>query len=53
MNDFFSMDGYAGYVWSCFGISLVVVVALIIEAKSGLRKTRNKLAQRLAQETQQ
>ncbi len=53
MNEFFSMDGYAGYVWSCFGVSLVVVVALVIEAKSGLRKTRDRLAQRLAQEAQQ
>ena len=30
MNDFLSMGGYAAYVWSSFGISLVVLVLNIV-----------------------
>ena len=50
MNDFFEMSGYAPYVWSCVGISLVVLTALVLEARVGLAKTRTRLRRRLAQE---
>jgi len=26
MADFFHMGGYAGYVWSCYGLTLVVLL---------------------------
>lgn len=51
MNEFFSMSGYGGYVWSCFGISFVVITALVIEARRGLNQTRQHLTRRLAQES--
>ena len=30
-NDFFNMGGYGFYVWLSYGISLVVIVALIVQ----------------------
>lgn len=30
-NDFFNMGGYGFYVWLSYGISLVAIVALIIQ----------------------
>ncbi|MEM7282310.1 MAG: heme exporter protein CcmD [Pseudomonadota bacterium] len=52
MNEFFSMSGYAGYVWSCFGISFVVMLALWLEARRTLVKTRVRLTRRLSQEVE-
>ncbi len=50
MKDFFSMSGYAAYVWSCFGISFFVMLALWIEARRSLAKTRIRLSRRQPQE---
>lgn len=25
MSEFFAMGGYAGYVWSCYGLTLVIL----------------------------
>lgn len=30
MNDFWAMGGYAGYVWSSYGIAAVVILANIV-----------------------
>ena len=30
-NDFFNMGGYGFYVWLSYGISLVAIVALIVQ----------------------
>ena len=30
-NDFFNMGGYCFYVWLSYGISLVAIVALIVQ----------------------
>jgi len=32
LSDFFAMGGYAGYVWSAFGITFFVMIALLISS---------------------
>ena len=47
MNEFLHMGGYAAYVWSAYGISLVVLVLNIIlpirREQSLLQNIRKKL----------
>jgi len=38
MNDFFSMGGYAAYVWPAYGIAAIVLVALLVTTLRGLRR---------------
>ncbi len=42
------MGGYARYVWSAYGISLVVLTATVFLTKRHLTATRARLARRLA-----
>ncbi|TCK18603.1 heme exporter protein D [Thiogranum longum] len=46
MNDFLHMGGYATYVWSSYGITLVVLLANLIAPVRGRRKLLTQLAQR-------
>ncbi len=39
MTEFFAMDGYAAYVWSSFGISLLVLLVNVWWAHWRLKKT--------------
>ena len=45
------MGGYAPYVWSTFGITLVVLVINVITAKRRLRSVHEQLKLRAARET--
>jgi heme exporter protein CcmD len=47
MNEFLEMGGYARYVWSAFGVSLIVLTGMIYLTKRSLRNTRAQLARRL------
>ena len=47
LNDFFSMGGYATYVWSAYGISFVVLILNIILPLLRERKTIRELQRRL------
>ena len=38
MTDFFSMGGYAAYVWPAYGIAAVVLLALLVTSLRGLRR---------------
>ena len=40
MNEFLNMGGYGFYVWSAFGISTLILAALIIEPVLHHRKAR-------------
>lgn len=42
MSDFFAMGGYAAYVWSAYGITLVV---LVVSAWTARRKRLEALEQ--------
>jgi len=47
LNDFFSMGGYATYVWSAYGICFVVLILNIIQPLMRERKTIRELRKRL------
>ena len=47
LNDFFSMGGYAVYVWSAYGISFIVLFLNIFLAVRNERKTIDELKKRL------
>ena len=47
LNDFFSMGGYAVYVWSAYGISFIVLFLNIILAIRNEHKTLNEIKKRL------
>ncbi len=46
MNDFLHMGGYAPYVWSSYGIALVVLLANLIAPIRARHKLITQLAQR-------
>jgi heme exporter protein D len=50
MQDFLAMGGYAAYVWPCFGLTAVVIVANLVAARYRFTRTRQRLARRLARQ---
>ncbi len=44
MADFFHMGGYAIYVWSSYGIALLILAGLLMASLSGLRRKERMLA---------
>ncbi|WP_259781596.1 heme exporter protein CcmD [Aestuariispira ectoiniformans] len=43
MSEFFHMGGYAGYVWSSYGLALVVMIALLVSSWISWRRNENTL----------
>ncbi|EGA68461.1 heme exporter protein D [Vibrio sinaloensis DSM 21326] len=47
LSDFFAMGGYAGYVWSAFGITfLSMIIVLIVSLRQGdalLKEVQSKV----------
>lgn len=50
LSDFLHMGGHALYVWSSFGISLLLMVLNILMPWWGLRRTRAQLQRQLRRE---
>jgi heme exporter protein D len=48
MTDFFAMGGYGGYVWSCVGLTLTVLVICTILAVRRQRSIINDIRARLS-----
>ncbi|VAW76575.1 hypothetical protein MNBD_GAMMA15-440 [hydrothermal vent metagenome] len=46
MSEFFHMGGYASYVWSSYGIALVVLVMNLVSPILARRKLLTELARR-------
>ncbi len=46
MSEFLHMGGYAAYVWSSYGIALVVLLANLVSPVLARRKLLNELARR-------
>jgi heme exporter protein D len=44
MNGFFAMGGYAGFVWSAYGITALVLALLAAVSVVGERRARARLA---------
>jgi heme exporter protein CcmD len=48
MSEFLAMGGYAKYVWSAWGISLVVLIVTVLLTKRILTNTRSRVLRRQA-----
>lgn len=46
MSEFFSMSGYGEYVWSCYALTLVVLVGNVWAARRQLREQISKTQRR-------
>ena len=53
LNNFFSMGGYAAYVWSAYGISFIILFLNIFLAVRNERKTMNELKKGLGSNNKQ
>jgi heme exporter protein D len=47
MSEFFAMGGYAGYVWSAYGIGAVVLTAIVVLSRRAERAEFARLEQRV------
>lgn len=47
MKDFFAMGGYAFYVWTSYGLALIVLVANLVAPVMQHRKLLGEVARRL------
>lgn len=47
MIEFLAMGGYARYVWSAFGISFAVLIAMLWLTRRSLAQTKQTLLRRL------
>jgi heme exporter protein D len=36
LGEFLAMGGYGGYVWSCYGLTLVVLIGIAWTSRRGL-----------------
>ncbi len=45
-SEFLNMSGYAGYVWSAFGLTLFVMIALFVISRSQYRRKLEELKRR-------
>ncbi|MDO8290928.1 MAG: heme exporter protein CcmD [Parvibaculum sp.] len=43
MAEFFAMGGYAGYVWSAYGVTAIVIIALVLVTGLDLIAQRKQL----------
>ena len=43
IREYLSMGGYAAFVWPAFGVTAIVMVALLVASIRGLRKERRTL----------
>ena len=43
MSAFFDMGGYAGFVWSAYGVAAVVMVAMLVASLRGLRRQQQEV----------
>jgi heme exporter protein CcmD len=48
MNDFWSMGGYARFVWPCFGFAAAVLLWNVWAARRSLRAARQRASRALA-----
>jgi len=50
MDEFLHMGGYAGYVWSAYGISAVILIGSLILPMIEKKNTLKRIDQMLEQE---
>jgi heme exporter protein D len=52
MIKFFQMGGYAVYLWPCYALTLLVLVANIVAARRSLERAQRDARRRLARAAQ-
>lgn len=50
MAGFFAMSGYGPYIWSAYGLTLVVMALNVVWARRSVRTARTEARRRLAME---
>jgi heme exporter protein D len=45
LTDYLAMGGYAAYVWSAYGIALLLLVGLFVQSRHAARRREAELAQ--------
>ena len=48
MSEFLAMGGYAGYVWSSFALTLIILIINVSSARRRHAAARASIARRLA-----
>jgi heme exporter protein CcmD len=46
LSEFFSMDGYALYVWPCYAISFIVLMGIAISGRRSLAAEQTRAIRR-------
>ncbi|WP_299016236.1 heme exporter protein CcmD [uncultured Photobacterium sp.] len=49
-NDFLAMGGYAGYVWSAYGISFAALLWILISSLNKKRRLAAEIKNKIARE---
>lgn len=47
LTETLAMGGYGAYVWGCFGLTLVVMVICVLQARSRQTQTYKRIQSRL------
>jgi heme exporter protein D len=47
MMDVLAMGGYGSYIWTCFGLTLAVMVITLVQAHSHHKQVYREIEQRL------
>ena len=47
LSETLAMGGYGPYVWGCFGLTLVVMVICVLQARSRQKQTYKRIQSRL------
>ncbi len=45
LSEFLAMGGYAGYVWPAYGLTFLVLAAILVSAIVGARRAARRLAE--------
>jgi heme exporter protein CcmD len=53
LSEFLAMSGYGAYVWSCYGLALVVLVFNVWHARRDLREQQVKVQRRTQMQQQE
>ena len=43
MNNFFAMGGYAAFIWSAYGVSVLALVAMVWQSVAAWRAAKKRL----------
>jgi len=46
LSTFFHMGGYAGYVWSAYGITFVILIVIVLWSARQLKTTKQRSLRR-------